>query len=305
MPRLPKPGSDEGAWGALLNDYLTVEHYPDGTLKRANAIDSAAAAAQQAQTTANAKYTLPQTGIPESDLSSAVVTKLDASLSSGVASVNGLTGIVTLNAGSIGLGSVNNTSDIDKPISTAMQGALDLKAGIELYDGSQTPMKLIILADGSIRAVPLSVSPPGAPTNLVLDAHLSFVKLTWQPVVGAVQYRIYKNDTFLTTRTVAAYADSDVVVNNTYSYFVQSVDQYGLWSAPSQSVSTTITSNMNSTPVYQSITFWPSNPRPSDIVYVHVNASDIDAQVLAMTLNTTVGSLTATTDPSTWKWSEV
>ena len=31
--RLPVPGSDDGTWGTLLNDFLTVEHNGDGTLK--------------------------------------------------------------------------------------------------------------------------------------------------------------------------------------------------------------------------------------------------------------------------------
>lgn len=42
-----------------------------------------------------------------------------------VDSVNGLTGVVVLTKNNIGLGNVNNTSDADKPISTATQGALD------------------------------------------------------------------------------------------------------------------------------------------------------------------------------------
>lgn len=42
-----------------------------------------------------------------------------------VASVNGKTGIVELNATDIGLGNVNNTADADKPVSTAQQTAID------------------------------------------------------------------------------------------------------------------------------------------------------------------------------------
>ncbi|HSD55533.1 MAG TPA: SGNH/GDSL hydrolase family protein [Candidatus Saccharimonadales bacterium] len=33
MVRLPTPGSDSNAWGAILNDFLLVEHNQDGTLK--------------------------------------------------------------------------------------------------------------------------------------------------------------------------------------------------------------------------------------------------------------------------------
>jgi len=32
MARLPQPGSDEGAWGNILNDFLLVSHNNDGTL---------------------------------------------------------------------------------------------------------------------------------------------------------------------------------------------------------------------------------------------------------------------------------
>lgn len=33
MARLPVPGSDKGTWGDILNDYLSVSHDPDGTVK--------------------------------------------------------------------------------------------------------------------------------------------------------------------------------------------------------------------------------------------------------------------------------
>lgn len=33
MARLPAPGSDTGTWGQILNDFLTVEHATDGSLK--------------------------------------------------------------------------------------------------------------------------------------------------------------------------------------------------------------------------------------------------------------------------------
>jgi hypothetical protein len=51
------------------------------------------------------------------------------SIASGaVDSVAGKTGVVTLVKGDVGLGSVDNTSDANKPISTATQTALNLKA---------------------------------------------------------------------------------------------------------------------------------------------------------------------------------
>lgn len=47
---------------------------------------------------------------------------------SNVKSINGKTGAVNLSKADVGLGNVDNTSDVDKPISTAVQEALDGKA---------------------------------------------------------------------------------------------------------------------------------------------------------------------------------
>ena len=47
-----------------------------------------------------------------------------------VASVAGKTGTVALVKGDVGLGNVDNTSDVNKPVSTAQQTALDLKANL-------------------------------------------------------------------------------------------------------------------------------------------------------------------------------
>jgi len=63
-----------------------------------------------------------------------------------VDSVNGQTGEVVLDADDVGLGNVDNTSDLDKPVSTATQAALDLKQDVLTFDdaptdGSNNPVK--------------------------------------------------------------------------------------------------------------------------------------------------------------------
>jgi hypothetical protein len=60
MSRLPTPGSDSGTWGAILNDFLSVEHNTDGTLKSsgslaAKASDSAVVHNTGAETVAGVK----------------------------------------------------------------------------------------------------------------------------------------------------------------------------------------------------------------------------------------------------------
>jgi hypothetical protein len=57
MARLPTPGSDNGLWGGILNDYLSVSLEADGTLKRGSDIDAAKSTAQSAQQTATTAQT--------------------------------------------------------------------------------------------------------------------------------------------------------------------------------------------------------------------------------------------------------
>ena len=49
MARLPIPGDDKGTWGNILNDFLSVEHNTDGTLKKATDITNSLQVAVNAQ----------------------------------------------------------------------------------------------------------------------------------------------------------------------------------------------------------------------------------------------------------------
>jgi hypothetical protein len=44
MARLPQPGGDDGQWGDILNQFLSVSHSTDGTLK-SSAVTTAGAGA--------------------------------------------------------------------------------------------------------------------------------------------------------------------------------------------------------------------------------------------------------------------
>lgn len=97
MSRLPIPGADADNWGDILNDFLSQVHNDNGTLKT-DSIDTdhlqpasvtSAVIANNAITTAKldadvqtiidsvpGKYVKPSGGIPASDLSAAVQTRL-------------------------------------------------------------------------------------------------------------------------------------------------------------------------------------------------------------------------------------
>lgn len=286
MTRLPTPGGDRDTWGEVLNQFLSVEHQADGTLKRAGDIAQAQADAQAAQ--------------------SAVASKLDASqkgAANGVASLDANGKLVqNIDASKVTTGvlDINRIPDLS---------ALYVANGGELLipsaDGSGTLFKLIALADGTVRAVPRDATAPDAPTNLVATVHLTFVDLTWQAVSDATQYRVYKDSSLVATVTSADYTDGSVQLNATYEYYVIAVNVYGMWSPASLAVQAFIDPGLNVAPVFSSITVWPNNPRPNDIVYVHVNAVDVDAQELAFTLGVNAGTLVPTSDPSTWIWQGV
>lgn len=74
----------------------------------------------------NSVDSLFKLGYTKAQVDSAITSRI-GSIAFPVTSVNGETGDVSLDANDIGLGNVDNTSDLNKPISTATQNALDGK----------------------------------------------------------------------------------------------------------------------------------------------------------------------------------
>lgn len=108
-----------------------------------------------------------------------------------VTSVNGSTGDVTITKGSLGLSNVDNTSDVNKPISTATQSALNAKEGTvasgttsQYYRGDKTWQTLPIYSLESLGAQALlgftpynSTNPSGfisGITNSMINAALGY-----------------------------------------------------------------------------------------------------------------------------------
>lgn len=125
MARLPQTGSDQGTWGEILNTYLGVEHNPDGTLKASGALASKADVSSLSPVATSGSYT-DLTDKPT--ISSVPVT-----------SVNTKTGAVVLSKNDVGLSSVDDTSDANKPVSSAQQTALNLKAPLASPAFTGTP----------------------------------------------------------------------------------------------------------------------------------------------------------------------
>lgn len=145
MARLPQIGGDQGNWGQILNDFLSVEHNTDGTLKKAADIA--------------AKYEKPSSGIPAGDLSTATQTSLTKA-ESAVQSVNAVfpsSGNVTLTAGNVGADPAGSAA--------AVQAAVDSLSGNTV---TKSLLSEVIAADYGV-----SITNTAAQNKTALDAALT------------------------------------------------------------------------------------------------------------------------------------
>ena len=96
---------------------------------------------------------------------------VDEAAAAPVQSVAGKTGEVSLDKADVGLSNVDNTSDLAKPISTAVQGALDAKADTgHDHDGTYLTTETDPTVPGAISAHEAAADPhPGYVQESVLE----------------------------------------------------------------------------------------------------------------------------------------
>lgn len=94
MPRLPIPGRDSNIWGDILNAYLLREHLNDGSHDVKTLLEVPPGNGQTIVSASGAVKGLEWRALTKND---------------------------------VGLGNIDNTSDVAKPVSAAQQTALDAK----------------------------------------------------------------------------------------------------------------------------------------------------------------------------------
>lgn len=159
--------------------------------------------------------------------------------------------------------------------------------------------RIIMLSNGTVRAIPVDAVAPATPAGFTADARLTSVTLSWTPSSGAASYVIQRDGVQLGTTTSSSYRDRTVLAGATYAYRVAALDQYGQQSPFTVPVSAFINPALNSVPVVE-VTAWPPQINPSGTTILRVNADDVDAQVLALQLNVSAGLLQPTADRSVW-----
>lgn len=115
-----------------------------------------------------------------------------------VQSVNGKTGVVAISKVDIGLGSVTNTADADKPVSTATQTALDLK--IDLTQKGAANGVATLGTDGKVPSDQISAIATGN-TFVVDDVS---ARLAVAAAQGDVAVQIDTNESWILKQTPAS-----------------------------------------------------------------------------------------------------
>jgi hypothetical protein len=165
------------------------------------------------------------------------------------------------------------------------------------------PYRVIMLAVGNqLKAIPSSTPVPGVPTSLSTVVRLSSVHLSWNApgsAISGTKYALWRNGVQVFLSEITSYRDIAISSGSSYSYQVQTVDPYGQRSAKTAAVNAFIDPAINSAPTV-TVRAWPATFPTNGRTVLRVNASDVDAQALALALSVNTGTIAATGDPSVW-----
>ena len=167
--------------------------------------------------------------------------------SGAVDSVNGYTGVVVLTKSDFILGNVDNTSDVNKPISIATQSALDLKQNTLSLGNftSTTPGITISNGNGSVigSGVTFNITTAGTTTGgLITSGHWNTFNNKWDSSNHPITTLGYGLPDYPTTLPASdVYSWAKQITKPTYSYseitskptllsqFTNDLDNYGGW----------------------------------------------------------------------------
>lgn len=143
QPRQPIPGSDQGEWGVILNEYLSVSLSDDGALKT------------EALTLAGG-YVKPLTGIPSTDLSSETQDSIDAAVRVG-GDLGGTTTTPTVVA-----------THLDQPLPISQGGTgSTTKNFVDLTSAQSVTNKTLVQRVVTLNAVSNTYTPDSSNADLI------------------------------------------------------------------------------------------------------------------------------------------
>jgi hypothetical protein len=184
------------------------------------------------------------------------------------------------------------------PVAAGSTGGGDLAIQHVDPDIASLPA-LLVRDDQSIIGIPSTATRPLPPTSITAQVKLSFIRLTWTASAGAATYYVYRNGTLLGTTAATAYRDEAIAIGVPYVYTLRAANGYGMRGAASAGVAAQANAVDNQAPTI-AVSTWPAANQPGQKQVIRVAAADVDAQILALALNASAGSLEATADPSVW-----
>jgi hypothetical protein len=182
--RLPTPGSDNGAWGDILNSFLSVEHNPDGTLKSSGSLsskanDSAVVHNTGDETVGGIKTFSASPIVPTPTTGGQAATKayVDSTTSAGAPNATTIApGIVQLAGDLGGSGTVYNAPVISNNAITSVKIGTGAVITAKIATGAVTSNEI---ADGTIVDADISGSAAIAKSKLatlnIVDADVSTI----------------------------------------------------------------------------------------------------------------------------------
>ncbi|HEX7632981.1 MAG TPA: hypothetical protein VF401_01500 [Candidatus Saccharimonadales bacterium] len=214
MARLPKVGGDDGNWGQLLNDFLSIEHNIDGTLKNvarpsdlaaisAGGIADGAVTSSKLADGAVTNIKITDGTIASAKLTSAVQTSLGKA-DSAVQSVNGHTGsTVTVTASDVGAVSASQVG-VSGGVAALSSNVANQGKAIDAYSGSPfavptTTDPLTTLSSGG--ATPSIDVSQGTVQDLTLTANAT-ISFTGATTGRAVSFLLILRQDSTGSRTV-------------------------------------------------------------------------------------------------------
>ncbi len=155
-----------------------------GSTSNPHSVTAAQAGADPAGTAATAVGVHEAAGDPHPQYTSAA----EAAAAAPVQSVAGRDGAVTLTSSDVGLGNVDNTSDANKPVSTAAQTALDLKAPIAnpTFTGTVAGITKSMVGLGNVDNVSDANKPVSTAAQTALDLKAPLASPTFTGTVAGI-----------------------------------------------------------------------------------------------------------------------